>query len=528
MKFFSTSFKQWATMPEKRQSGPLWYMAIFIAAALLALWAGRGQWGLSSLSFSYAHQVLLFSSGQGISTYLHWPPGYAVLALPLHLFGMAPLQALWLLSILAFALLNVLLFSLTARFSNRIFASLAVVMTVLHPVLLLWANQVMTEMVFTAALLWAFYRSVITVERTSLDWKSALWTGLALAAPYWFRFIGIMVTVTGLGFLAVWAWLHKKKIWFAIASFSALFCLPVLARNMLYMNTLSGHGLGNRPRADFANALSDTLSELEKAWLPLPQSLQAADWYRSIGFLLLLVLLLFLVWNRRNLWRLLLPAFPLLYMLGFAYAYSHARIDPLNERFVMPMVALLNVGLILSWHGWFSSGRKRFPKTSRILAVAPIMMVTFIGLKGGKAITRGALLSNNVLAAETLSYLIDHVPPAGKIAANRNQISAYSLDYTYVAIPSNRPEDADYQEVHRATWTRASALRTWLDRDIRYVAFFLGQDQWDPMLAASAYGSYVDSLRTIKLAEIEKRFEFKDGLLLQLVAADSLKKLLDQ
>ena len=65
-------------------------------------------------------------------------------------------------------------------------------------------------------------------------------------------------------------------------------------------------------------------------------------------------------------------------------------------------------------------------------------------------------------------------------------------------------------------------------QDIRYVAFFLGRDQWDPMLAASAYGSYVDSLRTIKLAEIEKRFEFKDGLLLQLVAADSLKKLLDQ
>jgi hypothetical protein len=525
MKSFSKTFDEWVTMPEKRQSDPLWHVAIFIAAVVLAVCAGRGHWGLSSLSFSYANQVLLFSSLQGLSAYLHWPPGYAILAIPLHFLGINPIQSLWLLSVLAFALVNVLVFVITSRFANRSSALLATALSLLHPVLLLWSNQVMTEMVFTAAMLWAIFRVLLTIPDDQPAWKNVV-TGLALAAPCWFRYIGVMVTVSGLVVLALWGVPQRKKKFIAVLLYTALFCVPVFVRNLIFKSTIVGHGLGNKPRADFLTAFSDTCYEMAKAWFPLPQSWQSLPSLHGIGILLLLVAILFLILNRHSLSRLLPAGFPLLYVIGFAFAYSHARIDPLNERFVMPMVALLNIGGVLSWDHWHEWAGKRFRKTASTVSVALAGVVLYFCLKGGMAVANGAMLSNNVLASETIAYILKNVPPGSSIAANRNQLSAYSLQYMHVTIPSNRPEDVDYQQVFRAVWTRRTALRSWLDRDVRYVAFFLGEDQWDPMLAASAYGPYVDSLRTLALPEIGKKYEFRDGVFLQLARPDTLQKLL--
>jgi hypothetical protein len=353
-------------------------------------------------------------------------------------------------------------------------------------------------------------------------------TGLALAAPYWFRYIGIMITVSGLSVLAIWAWAYRKKRIFTVIGFTSLFCLPVLARNLIFKSTIAGHGLGNKPRADFLTAFSDTMYETAKAWLPLPQSWQSLPSLHSLGILLVVVLILYLLLNGKNMYRLLVVGFPLLYSIGFAFAYSHARIDPLNERFVMPMVILLNMGLVLSWHRWNDEIGTRYRKTARTASAALAGIAFFFCLKGGIAIARGEMLKDNVLASETIAHILKQVPPASHIAANRNQLAAYSLQYTHVTIPSNRPEDADYQEVFRAVWTRRMALRTWLERDVRYVAFFLGKDMWDPMLAVSAYGPYLDSLRTMSLPEIGKRYEFKDGVLLQLARPDTLNRLLVQ
>jgi len=474
--------------------------------------------GVESLSFSYAHQVLLFASGQGWQSYLHWPPGYSLSALAIHLFGLTPLRSLWIISLISYTCSAGLIFLLARRWTDGRKALIAVALFALNPVMLRWANQAMTEMIFMAVSLLTFYAlERVYFRAAALPRGGSFLAGCLLALPYWMRNIGLISVALGfIGLLSAFIYYKQKRRAVLVTGMMTLLTmLPLLLRNLLYKSNLTGHGLGNQPRADFMSALLDSLRLTWQAWMPLPETCKPWLAHSSLALALLLLIGLAAFFSSKRCFAGLLASYSMMYLLAFAYAYSHTRIDLLNDRFIVPIIPFLCLSLVLVWYEI-----ERLPNIQAVVKKGMYLLIgvstVFIAARGGQAMIKGFPDLADRLSIQTIRYFLQHANKGTTYAGNRNQIQAYSLDYPFYQIPGNRPEDADYMRGRRITWTRASAIRFWLEKDIRFVILFSGVNRDDPLLEARAYGSYVDSMRTVPLPEIASAIDLADGKVLHL------------
>lgn len=521
---------QWMARKTDSPSPGLETICVAFVALLAALSVGRGQMGLSSLSFSYAHQVLLFSHGHGWQTYLNWPPGYALLATPLHWLGLTPLRALWVISLLSFMIAAACVYRLACQGTDRRKARVATALFLLNPLMLQWANQVMTEMAFIAATLLA-YDALGTVfflqAEPTKKWRWVL-AGIALALPFGLRIIGLLTAILGMATVALLLFLRREKRTNTILPLaSAILLLFFLAlRNLLFKNNLTGHGLTHLSRSDFPSALQGTLRLLLQEWLPVPAAFQSLLDHTTILALFFGLLLFFALINWKSYYTLLLTSYPVYYCLAFAYAYSHTRIDLLNERFVTPVIPFLSLALIFFWH---ESGKRLFvkPITKRGLSYLIYMLLLTILIKSALLGIKNQRDWDRRLSSQTIDYILHKLPKGVHCAGNRNQIQAFSLDYAFYQIPGIRPEDADYTVQRPEIWTRSSAIALWLEQDIRYILFFTGKTNSDLLLHTRGYGSYVDSLQTTMLPEMADKVVLNDGMVIKLQDAATLANCLD-
>lgn len=97
------------------------------------------------------------------------------------------------------------------------------------------------------------------------------------------------------------------------------------------------------------------------------------------------------------------------------------------------------------------------------------------------------------------------------------QLAATSLRYHVLSMPFDDPTNDDYTRAYGVVpWTRAAALRTFVQMGVRYVVFFLGRADPEPYLERGWYGSYVGSLVSASLPEVAAMTRLADGIVVTL------------
>lgn len=512
--------------------------AVFTLSLLLPVIALRGQVYLNPIAYELSHQTRLMLHGEGLGGYHQWPPGFAVAMLPLVSVGLDALRSGWLVSLVAFACSSVLLFHLLRRIVSMVWACVLTALYTCNPLVLLSANAVSSEMLFTFSLLVAV-TAVRKLERPepdrSLDRMIAgVATGIALAVPLWCRYMGAAVHMAAIPLL-IKMWLARPNLRSRLlmsASVAAILSLLLPLRNFIGGGSLMGHPAEGVPADSFASAGVNALWHLAggialEHYVAVPPVLQAI-----VASAVLVVLIGLGVRAVRAAPGVFVAAFPVVYLVLLAGIASHTRIDAISFRFTLPLYPFLSL-LLAGWIagareevvGRFSPIRHRYWLTGT-LAGAVVCSGVAVLLAG-----YGKLNITANYSIHTLSWIEEHLSKGSVIAGSRfgHQVQAVLDGYVYEEIPFEDKRNANYTRAFGVRpWTRHEALSVFLSRDVDAVVFFLGSTGQDPFLNDTSYGDYVASLLTGPLPEISNRVDLVDGVVLQLAERATLKAELER
>jgi len=511
---------------------------MFVVAVLTALTAARGRAGVLSLSYDYAHQSLLAAAGrltEALTQFPKWPPGFALFATPFVWLGLTPTRAEWILSVLAFGLTVSLTLALGCRLVHWVVGVAAAVVVMLNPTVLDWANMAMSEMLFTASILTA----VIVFDEFYLAWVQrgapsaekahhrllALATGLALCLPFWLRYIGVVMPLIGLSGLAlmfVRTPRHRSRV-LAAAAFTAALLLLLPLRNWLITGGPTGHDVGVASAVTFLDALRQVLRGIRLMWLYFAERFPSDP----VDLLTALAVLTAAVIYDRRMRRVLAAWVPIAYLVTLAGAASHTRIDRISDRFITPIFPLLVLalcGAIYEVVQWARRERRPWPRRSleaaAVLMSLPLVAVSTLSVARGIGVVVGGFTpADGYWSPETLAFIEKTVPRDSVIAVSRygGQLAATSLRYHVLSMPFDDPTNDDYTRAYGVVpWTRAAALRTFVQMGVRYVVFFLGRADPEPYLERGWYGSYVGSLVSASLPEVAAMTRLADGIVVTL------------
>lgn len=537
------------TARRTRWSPPI-YPAIFVVGVVTAVTAARGRAGLLSLSYDYAHQALLAAAGritEALTQFPKWPPGFALFATPFVWLGLTPTRAEWILSVLAFGLTVSLTFAIGYRLVHWVVGVAAAVVVMLNPTVLDWANMAMSEMLFTASILTA----VIVFDEFYLAWVQsdaptagrahhrllALAIGLTLCLPFWLRYIGVVIPLIGLACLALMfarAPCHRWRV-IAAATFTGALLLLLPLRNWLITGGPTGHDVGVASAVTFLDALRQVLRGIRLMWLYFMERFPRDP----VDLVTALALLAAAVIYGRKIRRVLAAWVPIAYLVTLAGAASHTRIDRIGDRFITPIFPLLVLalcGAIYEVVQWTRRERRPWPRrgfeAAVVLLSLPLVAVSTLSVARGIGVVVGGFTpENGYWSPETLAFIEKTVPMGSVVAVSRygGQLAATSLHYHVLSMPFDDPTNDDYTRAYGVVpWTRAAALRTFVQMGVRYVVFFLGRARPEPYLERGWYGSYVGSLVSASLPEVADMTILADGIVVTLSPKNRLIEMLSR
>lgn len=507
------------------------YSLIFLLSIVIAIFASLGE--IWFQSYLYAHQALMIVSGQGLGGHYHWPPGYAMLIAPLIKCGLSPLRSAWIISLVSFGVASTIIYAFSRRLTTHLGGAIATTLFVFNPVLIRWANSTTSEMLFICTTLLAFsafdfcyFSDTDPTKRKSF--LVAIITGFLLATPFWIRYLGILIPIIGFGSLVFLICLVPSQRTKALTSVVSMtvFISPLIVRNIFFAGFLTGHPMGQQPADTFLSAFVSSLRHIGHSWLGKIHFIPEIILVIAIAVGLLLLPLS----NLKRLRFLIISSFPILFITLLAYVASHTRIDVINERFVVPTFPYIAISLSLLWHNY---GRysQAYLLTGPLINIVLVALCFIIIVRGSMVVLKGYNPSSDLYSPITIDYIREHLPKGTTISGNRygGQILAHTLDYEYIQIPFADPWNADLPKARGIEpWTRKEAIEVFLEKEVRYIAFFLGTNNDDPYLRVGAYGEYVSSMLTESLPEIYKISKTHDGILISLVEKEKLLRIYDE
>ena len=168
---------------------------------------------------------------------------------------------------------------------------------------------------------------------------------------------------------------------------------------------------------------------------------------------------------------------------------------------------------------------RRGSKIARFTAILCILFFLGIIVYGIRFTVKGWRPGSCYLSPHTLDWIKAHIPNGTTIAGSRygSQILAYTLSYRYKQIPFDDPFNAYYTRAYGIKpWTREEALQVFINWDVRYIAFFLGEVRSDPYLEIGAYGDYITSMLSQPFPEIDRIIYLPDGIVIKLAKKEKL------
>jgi len=511
-------------------------LLFFVGAVAFGVVAARGTVGAKGLSYDFAHHALLLARGRIADIppeHLNWPPGYPIAMAPLIWLGVVPLRAAWIVSLVAFGATVSITFLLGQRLSRTAIGIAGALLLLLNADLLQWSAIPLSEMLCAASIL----SSLLAFDGLLVRWSAgsevsrgrAIWTGVALAAPVWVRYIGIVVPFLTSAYLVVLLAVSRRKparaLLVLISAILVVGMIPL--RNILMGGHVSGHPVGVLPADTLWSAISETLRGIRTTWFFLAERLPRTGVDVATGLLLIGIAL----WNtRRGRWS-VASWLPVVYLCVLCWIASHTRIDKLNARFIVPIVPLVMLTALLGLYDAMSRQRVGWLVRTVAAGVAVVAVVV-----GGISVSRGVTLlvrgysSDSDHAVATIAYIQQHVPPGVVLAVNERQIEAHTLAYREVVMPWVEPgEDSWTQAFGISPWTRAEALRAFLDQHIRVVALFLGPSGDYRWLAQAYPGDYVaKTMVTESLPEVASVERLVDGIVITLADPPKIEEALRQ
>jgi len=512
------------------RTGPVCAL-IFVVAVAMALFASRCDSGFKVIGYRYAEQALLINAGNGLGGYYAWPPGYSMLiALGIKL-GLAPLTAAWVISVLSFGGAAALVFFITRRLTNPFFGLVATGVFVFHVHNLVWANMAMPEMLLVFTMLSGIAMLQLWLSSGSTGWSRrsaalSVAAGAVLAAPFWVKYTGIVIPGVGVMAGAVVAVRHPERRIDALLLFASTLCfmLPIPIRNLVFGGSLTGHPYGITPAYTFTAALSTLLRYIQSDWFPFLREHVSGEMLLVVTSIVLAVLTLA---GARRIATMAVSVVPLIYLLLFAFLESHTRIDLISTRFVLPTYAFLGMSFAFLWSE-LSRCRLLTSKLSTRLMLTTLLALVLVVIlaMGATSAYSGVQLPKSNWSPETISYIEHNISPGTTIAVSRYgwQLRAETLDYKTIAIPFEDPGNANYSQAYGiSTWTREEALEVFLQRHVRFVVFFMGEDWRDIFLERHLYGDYVESLLDDNSPMVVDAIYLSDGIILSIVDEDAIR-----
>lgn len=504
-------------------------LGIFLGTIALGIFISRAQFGLQCLSYSYLHTSLQILNGDRFTS--SYPPGYSILIATLVRIGISPIIATWSISIISFGATSCLVYYLTQRFTSKTLGLIACLLFAFNYEALKWANMVMPEMLFcfTAIVSFTIFDVWATISNHDSHMRRltlSVATGVLLGMTFWVRYVGVLFIVLGLIAVVVISVHYPVRRWEAVVCcLSAVsFIAPLPIRNWVYTGTLTGHPWGVLPATTFLKAIRDLLFEMRCVWMPKSLFTFTVAGWDLLSLLMATLYVGFITLTIRKPRSILVFTTPMLYIFLFAYIASHARIDVIyGSRFVIVMTSLIVVSFALIWNFISQYGRT----LKRVLIPWLVVGVIVTTLLGGATVMMGWSPPKAKLSPNTLDFINENVSKGTTIAVNRygEQLTATALDYDIVGIPFLDPWNADYTSAYGVQlWTRSQALNIFIEKDIRFVIFFMGgKEGRDSYLDRHCYGKYVESLLDPNSPEVMAITELQDGVIISLVPENQLR-----
>jgi len=198
------------------------------------------------------------------------------------------------------------------------------------------------------------------------------------------------------------------------------------------------------------------------------------------------------------------------YIALFAIMASSARIDAISVRFVLPMTPFLAIGLAAFFLRPTTGRLKRSLKT-----VTWLLFLSLTGTRLVLALLNGLDMPDGLLSPETITYVKTNIPSDSVIAVSRygKQINAFEAERKIVRIPVDNEYSSAYG--HKI-WTRHDATKVFLDENVRYVVFFMGENRVEPFLHNGKYGPYIKGLFEGTSCQVRTRTSLRDGEVIEL------------
>jgi hypothetical protein len=174
-----------------------------------------------------------------------------------------------------------------------------------------------------------------------------------------------------------------------------------------------------------------------------------------------------------------------------------------------------------------AGGWRQIARYAVLAVLVPLGAVGALAAGRGMTMIAKGYTPESDFSPDTVRYIREHVAPGTTLAANQLQLWTFTLDYGFLLIPWDQPADNWPRDYGIAPWTRAEALKTFVDKDVRYVVLFLGSVSRDRVLARYSPGAYVGSaILSEPLPEVASVTRLPDGVVVGLAERGRLQEVL--
>jgi hypothetical protein len=517
--------------PPRSKALPL----IIVAALLLPLIAVRFHHTFGPATYDLMRDARRLVEGGGIAVLMpEEPPGYPLLLAQLFAAGVDPMLAGMLISLFAFVVSVVAAHRLLGLTLER-WVLPATLVFLLQERLLSHATQAWVEGAYVASTLLALLVFGV-MHRNNYRLPARLHPAVyvsvfscVVAAPIWFRHVGLLIPVSVCTALLLGALRTKDRLairhCLLVAAGTACLTVAPLVHAYRLTGTLTGHPVGLAPGYTFIEALQAMVLQtgLDGFGVPfrISEQLQAAA--PSLFFAITVIVLFWLLvtLDRSPLPRLI--AFNIFaYLFLFAYWESSTRLDVVSMRFVYPIIPLITLLLLMKAASMTLNLRRL------MMAMPAVLLLAISTTASAYKLVRGAGVTHQQRefgyapkTTQAVLSLMRNVAPGRQlsIATNRfgEQVLAYTSKLDLKVIPYNDVFNGDFTQVYGIqTWSEAAARSYFREHQTEWIAFFYGISRVDQYMQQNAYGDFITRIHRGEVNDLElQRIELADGLLLR-------------
>lgn len=496
----------------------------FLTVPLVGLYVCSAQIGFGSMTFGHLGDAMAFAESLTLKSISPlYPFGYPALLGLISLFGISVVHAAILLNVISniglVIVVGVLIRSETIWCRVLTLMALSLSSGLSTHFLHLWAEAPFTFLSIAAL---AYYQKLSTAELSGNPPKAMQMIVLAALcmAPVYVRYVGIFIPITVSVLFTFQAfdlrsnWRQSLKTLSAYWAFglaSICFALPLILKNLLIHDGLTGHPVGVSAAYDFKTALITMVEAtgaygLNLDYVSRAPILNKCQHFIQAGTLIWTIILFTIILQRLrepSFIRTLVVAC-ISYILIFSYAQSITRLDLINYRFIHPIVPLMIVSVTLVCFMDHHVGEKNrlVDSFKKIILFGTIAIVVAGGL------VRVSLpiekMSDFQYSPETLTWVKNNLPKSSVVLVNRfgDQIRIVRSDIVSFMIPFIDPMNAGYTEAYGVElWNEASFKAIIKNRNVNYIVVFLGSNNTDVFWEEGWYGEEMS--RLLHIAETQ-------------------------